>query len=206
LRHTGNASTIRDALEEAFTHLDIRARVRESLLPYLWGELMGPLIGKVSRVRLVRGETLYVDAETPSWATTLSMQSQDLIRKINSYFGEKVISEIHVSGKGFAPTAARRQRKREPAPREEELEAVELPSAQVSSLRAQWQAVSDAHLRRLLEMTSVRRAKLEVWRLEHGWKRCAACNSVFRARGKTCQQCRKTSNKEKTTWRDTRES
>lgn len=206
MRRTGNLSSIRDALERTLSHLDMKARVRESILPHLWVDLVGPVIGRVSRVRIVRGETLYLDAETPSWATTLSMQSQELIQRINSHFGEKVISEIHVSGKGFEPSPSRQRRRREPTPSEAELEAVALSPGQMASLQEQWRDIPNLHLRSVLTLASLRRAKLDAWRLEHGWKRCAQCDSVFRGRGKVCRLCRpsnlgRTSPREKRSWK-----
>ena len=197
MRRTGGLSDIREALEGALSHLDLKARARENLLPFLWGELMGPVIGKVSRVRLVRGEILYLDAETPSWATTLSMQSPELIERINSYFGEKIISELHVSSKGFEPSSRQRGKRKERTPSEAELEAVVLDPDTLASARTQWEGIPNEHLRRLLEMSSLRRAKLEAWRLEHGWKRCAECSSVFRGRGKVCRLCRASPPEEK---------
>lgn len=189
MRRKGNPSNIREALERTLSQLDIKAKARESLLPYLWRDLVGPAIAGVSRVRMVRGQTLYLDAETPSWATTLSMQSEELLRRINAYFGEKMISDIHVSGRGFEPSRPRRPKK-QPTPSEAELEAVVLPAEQLAEIRKQWEAVSNDHLRSLLEMAAARRAKLDCWRLEHGWKRCARCETLFRGRGKTCRLCR----------------
>lgn len=190
MRRAGNLSSMRDVLEGTLSHLDIKVKVRESLLPHLWQELAGTVVGKVSRVRLVRGETLYLDAETPSWATTISMQSQELIQRINNYFGEKVISEIHVSGKGFEPSLGRRRKKTQPAPSEAELAAVTLSEDLAASLKNEWRGVANLQLRALLEMASLRRARLDAWRLQHGWKRCPGCNSVFRGRGKSCPACR----------------
>ena len=59
-----------------------------------WEEIVGPGIAKKSNPdRLIR-KTLYVSVTTSTWANELSLMSEKLMEKINSFTGEDVVKTI----------------------------------------------------------------------------------------------------------------
>ena len=59
-----------------------------------WDEIAGREIAKRSKPRKITRETLYVSVTSSTWANELSLMSEELIKKINSFVGEKVVKTV----------------------------------------------------------------------------------------------------------------
>ena len=59
-----------------------------------WEDIVGPGIAKKSKPERLIRKTLYVSVTTSTWANELSLMSEKLIEKINSFTGEDVIKTI----------------------------------------------------------------------------------------------------------------
>ena len=59
-----------------------------------WDEIAGREIAKRSKPRKITKETLYVSVTSSTWANELSLMSEELIKKINSFVGEKVVKTV----------------------------------------------------------------------------------------------------------------
>jgi predicted nucleic acid-binding Zn ribbon protein len=59
-----------------------------------WEDIVGSGIAKRSRPERLTRTTLYVSVTTSTWANELSLMSDKLIEKINSFTGENVVKTI----------------------------------------------------------------------------------------------------------------
>ncbi len=59
-----------------------------------WKDIVGSEIYKKSKPERIAGGILYVRVSTSIWANELSLMSDKLIEKINSFIGEKVVESI----------------------------------------------------------------------------------------------------------------
>jgi predicted nucleic acid-binding Zn ribbon protein len=59
-----------------------------------WEEIVGTEIYKKTKPERITGGTLYVSVSTSIWANELSLMSDKLIEKINSFVGEEVVKNI----------------------------------------------------------------------------------------------------------------
>ena len=59
-----------------------------------WEDIVGPEIAKKSKPQKLVRKTLYVSVTTSTWANELSLMSEKLIEKINSFTGEDVVKNI----------------------------------------------------------------------------------------------------------------
>jgi predicted nucleic acid-binding Zn ribbon protein len=73
---------------------DIKHRLNESKIFNHWKEIVGTEIFKKTKPERISGGTLYVSATTSIWANELSLMSDKLIEKINSFIGEEVVKKI----------------------------------------------------------------------------------------------------------------
>jgi len=59
-----------------------------------WEDIVGPGIAKRSKPQKLVRKTLYVSVTTSTWANELSLMSERLIEKINTFTGEDVVKTI----------------------------------------------------------------------------------------------------------------
>ena len=59
-----------------------------------WEDIVGPGIAKRTRPSKLARKTLYVSVTTSTWANELSLMSEQLMGKINSFTGEDVVKTI----------------------------------------------------------------------------------------------------------------
>ena len=81
-------------IDDVVTDLNIKSKLNISGIFNHWKEIVGMEISKKTRPkRLIRG-ILYVSVTTSTWANELSLMSNQLMEKINSYVGEEVVKGI----------------------------------------------------------------------------------------------------------------
>ncbi len=59
-----------------------------------WEDIVGTQIAKKSKPERLLRKTLYVSVTTSTWANELSLMSEKLIEKINSFIGEDLVKTI----------------------------------------------------------------------------------------------------------------
>lgn len=59
-----------------------------------WPIVMGEAIAHNTEDLYIRNQTLFVHLSTPALRMELSMQRQDIVRRLNEYVGSQVIAEI----------------------------------------------------------------------------------------------------------------
>jgi predicted nucleic acid-binding Zn ribbon protein len=59
-----------------------------------WEDIVGKEINRKTRPQKLFKGILYIYVSDPGWANELSMMSEQLIERINSFIGEKIISQL----------------------------------------------------------------------------------------------------------------
>jgi predicted nucleic acid-binding Zn ribbon protein len=59
-----------------------------------WEHIVGKEISRKTKPQKLFKKILYISVSDPGWANELSMMSEKLIEKINSYIGEEIISQL----------------------------------------------------------------------------------------------------------------
>jgi len=59
-----------------------------------WGEVMGDAIAGYTGGLFIRNQTLFVHLTSPALRSELSMQRQDIVKKLNAHVGSQVIASI----------------------------------------------------------------------------------------------------------------
>jgi hypothetical protein len=72
------------------------ARASDGDLAAKWGDIVGPDSELVKISGGAKNRTAYVRAKNPAARLTLSYQSDDIIKKINAYFGYGAVGKIVV--------------------------------------------------------------------------------------------------------------
>ncbi len=74
--------------------MDINAKLKTSGIFNHWEEIVGEEIAKRSRPKKLVRRILYISVTTSTWANELSLMSEKLIEKINSFVGEDIVGKL----------------------------------------------------------------------------------------------------------------
>ncbi len=82
------------ALERLTRSLGIGKMLDEYGVLEVWGPVVGERIAAVSTALRIENGVLFIGVTTAPWRAELSMQRQDIMRKINAAVGKEVVREI----------------------------------------------------------------------------------------------------------------
>ena len=74
--------------------MELNKKLRVSNIFNHWEDIVGTGIAKKTKPQKLVRNTLYVSVTTSTWANELSLMSEKLIEKINSFIGEDVVKTI----------------------------------------------------------------------------------------------------------------
>jgi len=74
--------------------MELNKKLRVSNIFNHWEDIVGTQIAKKSKPERLLHKTLYVSVTTSTWANELSLMSEKLIEKINSFTGEDIVKTI----------------------------------------------------------------------------------------------------------------
>ena len=75
-------------------NMGINRKLNTSNIFNHWEEIVGKEIARKSKPRKLVSMTLYISVTSSTWANELSLMSEDLIKKINSFAGDKVVKKV----------------------------------------------------------------------------------------------------------------
>jgi predicted nucleic acid-binding Zn ribbon protein len=87
-------SDIQSVIGEVIKDLNIENELRISRIFSCWEEIVGAEISRRAKPKRLTKNTLYISVTSSAWASELSMMSEKLIDKINSFTGEKVVKSL----------------------------------------------------------------------------------------------------------------
>ncbi len=74
--------------------MDIDTKLKTSGIFNHWEEIVGEEIAKRSRPEKLVRRILYISVATSTWANELSLMSEKLINRINSFTGEEIVGTL----------------------------------------------------------------------------------------------------------------
>ncbi|MCE5329783.1 DUF721 domain-containing protein [bacterium] len=90
------ADKISNIIEDYISELNLEKKLNNYKLFNHWEEIVGQEIAKNSRPKKLKDKVLFVSTVNPIWASELSLMSQDIIKKINNYLKEDIVSTLRV--------------------------------------------------------------------------------------------------------------
>jgi len=76
--------------------MGLGAKASDADLSAKWGEIVGEDSELVKISRGVKDRTIYIRAKNPAARLTMSYQTDEIVRKINAYFGYNAVAKIVV--------------------------------------------------------------------------------------------------------------
>ena len=88
---------IRDIILKNLRDQGLETPLLQKRLIDSWPEVMGQLVANYTDNLYIRNQTLFVHLTNPALRSELSMQRQDIVRRLNTHVGSQVIAEIRFS-------------------------------------------------------------------------------------------------------------
>ena len=89
-----NSILIRDIILKNLREQGLETPLLQKRLLDSWPEVMGQLIANYTDDLCIRNQTLFVKLKNPALRSELSLQRQDIVRRLNSHVGSQVIADI----------------------------------------------------------------------------------------------------------------
>ena len=85
---------IRDIILKNLREQGLETPLLQKRLIDSWSEVMGQLIASYTDDLYIRNQTLFVKLKNPALRSELSLQRQDIVRRLNSHVGSQVIADV----------------------------------------------------------------------------------------------------------------
>jgi len=82
------------AIQDLAKHLGLERNLEDYQVITSWAEMVGEQIAKVTQAQRMENGVLFVGVSTAPWRAELSMKRMEIMQKINTAFGKKVVKEI----------------------------------------------------------------------------------------------------------------
>lgn len=182
----GNLSGFGKLVNHSLEDLGLQQKMREYQAVEKWQDVVGPHIAASSAAEKVRDGILFVCCKSSAWSNELTLHKPDIIKKLNSAVGKKIITDIRFSARGY--TRLSQQRKKDPVNVEAtDLEKIEVDSEVASRVASIAPSKDLAGKIREAIITSKRLAELK---LQEGWKKCPKCSELHNDQHEICKNCR----------------
>jgi len=97
----GPMSRLGGVLNASLDDLGVRHKVAEYQTVARWAEIVGPNIAAASMADKIQNGVLYVCCKSSTWANELSFHREHIIKKMNSAAGQKIITDVRFTARGY---------------------------------------------------------------------------------------------------------
>jgi hypothetical protein len=148
-------TALRTILQAAAKSLGVERAAYSAMIDELWDEVVGPQVAAYTVPSGLRGDLLWVDAESGPWAQDLTLQRTKVAGDLNARLGSVVIRDIRVRQRVGVVTRRRRTPRPVPIPADDP----ELSPEELASIDRAAAEIPDEDLR-----AAEKRAMLSQWR------------------------------------------
>ena len=89
-----NSTLIRDIILKNLREQGLETPLLQKRLIDSWPEVMGQAIVNYTDDLYIRNQTLFVKLKNPALRSELSLQRQDIVRRLNGHVGSQVIADV----------------------------------------------------------------------------------------------------------------
>lgn len=86
--------TLGDALREAFRHFEIEKPIEQHRALYLWDNVVGDQIARVTTPQKIEKNVMFVAVDSPVWRNELMFLKRKIIKDLNQALTGNAIKDI----------------------------------------------------------------------------------------------------------------
>jgi predicted nucleic acid-binding Zn ribbon protein len=194
MRRSGHVTSLGVALEDLLARREARARVKERLSALVWRDCVGTFYAARTLVTRVERGVMHVWCNSPALAHQLSLDAEEIIRRVNAELAGEYIKEIRPTSTGRRRTMAAADvgPLRSRGPTRKELEAIRVSPRDRQAIEAEAAQIEDEALRERFRSTALAQRRTQKWRRQHGYTACRHCGWLVPPPLRHCSKCGRT--------------
>ena len=157
---------------------EIAQMLRPHLAKVHWEGIVGPQVAGVTQVESVRDGVLFVRVKNSVWANELTLLKEDMLRRLNSKLGGRVLTDIHFKASGLARDKKKPPAAPPPTPTAQELARITLPREVSARIETALAAITEDALRGRIRAVMLHAARADEWKRRRGWFPCPRCGAL----------------------------
>ncbi len=196
-KRSGRFQSLGEVAERLLRSRGLLTKAKEASVRAIWEHVVGEYIARNTEALWCSGGVLIVTTkEDASLAQAVSHLREDIRRKLNEALGAEIVREIH-----FQPRQPGKKPKGSPPLRREQLEFAgeEIPQTEVDDIQLSPEdeaeidqlvsAIANAEIAASVRRALVKEKKLQLWKLEHGYRPCTRCGALHKDGSTLCLAC-----------------
>ena len=195
-KRAAKVETVQQIMPKLMKSLGLSGEYKARLVIFYWEKIVGEVLAAKVQPQRIEFQTLFLTAKSSSWANQLLYFKQDIVQKVNSFMGERLIKDIRfAAGKGRAEKSTLQAEEKPEL--SAEMAKIQLSAAQRQEAEEKCASVQDEKLRaRLISLYEVKMKREQAGAKLNGHA-CEKCG-VFCLEGeKLCAACERQQRQER---------
>lgn len=186
----GSFDSVNAILPRMIRSLGMGNKYKTQMIFFYWDQIVGDGIASKAVPAKVSFGTLFLTAKNSVWANNLLMMKLDLLEKINSFLGEKLIRDIRFKGTSWDTDSQEEEAPgEEPEEKGPVLRKIFLSPMEREEARQICSSVEDPELRKHLERLYEKDLKRKKYTTEKGYHPCQICGVLCPPDDSCCTTC-----------------
>lgn len=185
-----------DVLPITLSYLGIKKKYEEQSVTLHWREIAGDEIYAHSRAVSLNRGTLLIAVDNSVWCHHLSISKDDIIHKLNSYIGEKLITDIRFKA-GNLKDYQNYENDVEELELQQKVRLVKLSLQEREEAEQKTQGLKNQALKQKITKIIKKDIALRKVRLAEQWKKCQKCSVLCPPEDLLCPACSLQAKKER---------
>ena len=177
-RKTRGMAPAANAVNGFLQSQELAQMLRPHLAKVHWVGVVGPQVAGVTQVESVRDGVLFVRVKNSVWANELTLLKEDMLRRLNSKLGGRVLTDIHFKASGLARDKKKPPAAALPTPTAQELARITLPKEVSARIEITLAAITEDALRGRIRAVMLHAARADDWKRRQGWSPCPRCGTL----------------------------
>ncbi len=166
------------AVDGFFQGQELAKILRPHLAKARWAEVVGPQVAGVTQVSAVRDGVLVVRVKNSVWANELTLLKDDMLRRLNSALGGRVLTDIHFQAGGLGKVVKKPVKPSIEVPTDADLGRIVLPKETRLRIETALAGITDELLSDRMRRTMTHAARMQEWRKRRHWLPCDRCGGL----------------------------
>jgi len=180
--------SLRNLLPLTIKQLGIHKRYNAESAMVHWREIVGDKISAHAHPVSIQRDLLFVAVSNPVWCHHLSMMKEDIITKINSYIGDRLIRDIRFQA-GYLANRQNEDNTKKIDNYKYSLHKIKLENSELNTIKEIAHAVNDEELQQKVIRVMKKDIALKKYRAQEKWHDCKRCKALCPPEEIYCQVC-----------------
>jgi len=195
MKNTREFKSVSEIIPEALKKIGAEKNFGKYSTVINWEKIVGKEIANNSFVSSIDRGTLIIKAKNSVWSHHLMMLKAELIKKVNDYFGKKLITDIRFMA-GYNKNDQNYEVSEKINDSEKEkLIPLQLDKSEIAAIRNITEKMNDEKVRQKITNIIIKDMSLKKAKKAKDWKSCFKCEILISPEEKYCTVCRISKNK-----------